>query len=378
MMGSTPATVTLADPAPSSRASATLTWPAERFYWTTFPPGSIWRDGVLPPGAIELARDQVPVPMERLHAVVVLATSRTEEPSGGGVNHAIVCMIEREALRTLDPGMLMLAPETIPPCVLQALAGTGDDRVRSMPSPSASLDAGPEASAPKVRVHENTASNECSPIDPSRLNLLTGEFEPRAIRTYRHRRVAIVLSALAISCAAISLDLSRRAGLLRDEARDDTAAAQAVLAQMSSSGVPDAIALERELEQLRAIASPAGRAPSFDAPRALAEIVGAWPSFSGPSKTGPGESGAGNTGQGVEGALPQSLSVRPDASTLTVRTPGAPAAFLAAWRTPAGWTSAEPRVQSGVQSNAQGGAEGGLVTLELKQVTPTGPKGGAP
>ncbi|MBL8762586.1 MAG: hypothetical protein JNL50_14925 [Phycisphaerae bacterium] len=357
--------------------SPILTWPAERFYWATLPPGSIRRDGVLPPGAIELVRDQVPVPMEQLHAVAVLATSRTEEASGaGGVDHAIVCMIEREALRSLDPGALMLTPEMIPPCVLQALAGTGDDRVRSTPSPSASLDAGPEASAPMVRVHENTASNECSPIDPSRLNLLTGEFEPRAFRSHRHRRAAIVLGAIAISCVAISLDLSRRAEQLWRIARDDTVAARALLAQASGSGVPDAIALERELEQLRAIASPAGRAASFDAPRALAEIVGAWPSFSGPSKTGPGESGAGNTGPGVEGALPQSLSVRPDASTLTVRTPGAPAAFLAAWKTPAGWASAEPRVQSGVQSNAQGGAEGGLVTLELKQVTPSDTKGG--
>ncbi len=323
--------MTSVTPAPSP----ILTWPADRFYWATLPPGIVRRDGVLPPGAIELARDQVPLPMEQLHAAAVLATSRTGGASGGAVNHAIVCMIEREALRSLDPGVMMLTPEAIPACVLPQ----GGDA-----------------------------------FDPSRLNLLTGEFEPRAIRSHRRRRGAIVLGAIAISCVAVALDLSRRAEQLRRIARDDTAAALAVLVQMSSSGVPDAIALERELEQLRAIASPAGRAPSFDAPRALAEIVGAWPSFSGPSKTGPGESGAGNTGPGVEGALPQSLSVRPDASTLTVRTPGAPAAFLAAWKTPAGWSSAEPRVQS----YAQGGADGGLVTLELRQVTPSGSKGGAP
>ncbi|MCC6228412.1 MAG: hypothetical protein IT432_04210 [Phycisphaerales bacterium] len=327
-MGSTTATVTLAAPAPSSRASATLTWPADRFYWATLPPGIVRRDGVLPPGAIELVRDQVPVPIEQLHAAAVLATSRTGEASGaGGVDHAIVCMIEREALRSLDPGVLMLTPETIPACVVPP----------GMDTP-----------------------------DPSRLNLLTGEFEPRAVRSHRRRRAGIVLGAIAISCLVVSLDLSRRAEQLRRIARNDTAAAQAVLARVSGSGVPDAIALERELEQLRSIASLAGRAPSFDAPRALAEIVGAWP----------GNAGPGDTGTSVEGALPQSLSVRPDASTLTVRTPGAPAVFLAAWKTPAGWTSAEPRVQSGVQSNAQGGAEGGLVTLELKQVIPSDTKGG--
>ncbi len=337
MMGSTPATVTLADPAPSSRASATLTWPADRFCWATLPPGVVRHDGVLPPGAIELARDQVPVPTEHLHAVAMVPTGRARgenDPGGGsgdghGGHGAIVCAIERELLRALDPGVLMLTPETIPACV-------GPRRI----------------DAP----------------DPSRLNLLTGEFEPRAIRAHHHRRATIVLGAIALSCVAVSLDLSRRAEQLRRIARDDIAAAQALLARVSGSGVPDAIALGPELEQLRAIASPAGRGTSFDAPRALAEIVGAWPSFPGPGKTG----------AGVEGALPQSLSVRPDASTLTVRTPGAPAAFLAAWKTPAGWTSAEPRVQSGVQSNAQGGAEGGLVTLELKQVTPSDTKGGEP
>lgn len=321
MMGSTPATVTLADPTPSSRASATLTWPADRFYWATLPPGIIRRDGVLPPGAIELARDQVPVPMERLHAVAVL-TPRSSASDNDG--RAVVCAIERELLRALDPGVLMLTPETIPAC--------GGPRGIDAP-------------------------------DPSRLNLLTGEFEPRAIRSHHHRRAAIVLGAIALSCVAVSLDLSRRAAELRQVARDDIAAAQALLARVSGSGVPDAIALGRELEQLRAIASPAGRGTSFDAPRALAEIVGAWPS---------------DAGANVEWALPQSLSVRPEASTITVRTPGAPAAFLAAWKTPAGWSSAEPRVQSGVQSNAQGGAEGGLVTLELKQAIPTGPNGGAP
>ncbi|MCC6229988.1 MAG: hypothetical protein IT432_12280 [Phycisphaerales bacterium] len=327
--------MTSVTPAPSP----ILTWPAERFYWATLPPGIIRRDGVLPPGALELVRDQVPVPLEQLHAVVGMTTRWTGEATGGGGghNHALVCMIEREALQSLDPGALMLTPEAIPACVLP----------QAMDEPN-----------------------------PPRLNLLTGEFEPPAIRSHRRRRTAIVLGAIAISCVAVALDLSRRAEQLWRIARDDTAAARALLAQTSGSGVPDAIALERELEQLRAIASPAGHATSFDAPRALAEIVGAWPSLSGPGKPGPGESGAGNTGPGVEGALPQSLSVRPDASTLTVRTPGAPAAFLAAWKTPAGWTSAEPRVQSGVQSNAQGGAEGGLVTLELRQVTPSDTKGG--
>ncbi|MBL8762354.1 MAG: hypothetical protein JNL50_13745 [Phycisphaerae bacterium] len=309
----------------TSAPSHILIWPADRFYWATLPPGIIRRDGVLSAGAIELARDQVPVPMEQLHAVVILAPHTSVSGGNDRDSRSIVCMIEREELRTLDSGVLMLTPEAIPTCVSP----------QGMDAP-----------------------------DPSRLNLLTGEFEPRAIRSHRHRRAAIVLGAITISCVAVSLELSRRAEQLRQVARDDTAAAQAVLARVSGSGVPDAIALERELEQLRAIASPSGHATSFDAPHALAEIVGAWPSNAGPSEVG---------------ALPQSLSVRPDASTITVRTTGAPAAFLAAWKTPAGWAGAEPRVQSGVQSNAHGGADGGLVTLELKQLAPARPEdGGSP
>ncbi len=307
----------------------TVTWPAERFYWATLPAEIIRRDGVLEPGAIEAVRDQIPAPMEHLHAVAAMTTKRAQAElgSGGGSEDGgergdrcggIVCAIEIEQLRTLDAGTLMLTPESIPACVLP-----------------------PGMGAP----------------DPSRLNLLTGEFEPRAIRSHRHRRAALVLGAIAISCMAISLDLSRRAELQRRAAQDDAEAAQGVLAQAAlaqNSGSPDALALERELEQLRAVASRAGRGASFDAPKALTEIVGAWPS--------------------TEGALPQSLNVRADASTITVRTAGAPAAFLSAWRTPAGWSSAEPRVQAG----SQAGSDGGIVTLELKQLTATGPKGGAP
>ena len=309
----------------------TVTWPADRFYWATLPPGVLRRDGVLAPGAIEAVRDQIPAPLEHLHAVAAMTTKRAQaeqEPGGGSEDGhrgerddrsgGIVCAIEIERVRTLGPGVLMLTPEAIPVCVL---------------------------------------SQKTIAPDPSRLNLLTGEFEPRAIRSHRHRRAAIVLGAIAISCAAVAFDLARRAELLRRAAGDDAAAVRAVLAQASlasDSGTPDALALERELEQLRAIASGAGRGASFDAPEALTEIVGAWPS--------------------ADGALPQSLNVRADASTITVRTAGAPAAFLSAWKTPAGWSSAEPRVQAGSQS----GSDGGIVTIELKQVTATGSKGGAP
>ncbi len=292
-----------------------VTWPAERFYWATLSPGVVRRDGVLAPGAIEAVRDQIPVSMEHLHAAAIAIDRARGANDYGG----IVCAVEREVLRTLDPGALMLTPESIPACLESHGSGS---------------------------------------IDLARLNLLTGEFEPRAIRSHRHRRAAIVLGAIAISCAAVAFDLARRAELLRRAAGDDAAAVRAVLAQASlaqDSGTPEALAMERELEQLRAVASGAGRGASFDAPSALAEIVGAWPS--------------------AEGVLPQSMSVRPDAATMSVRTPGAPAAFLSAWKTPAGWASAEPRVHS----NGQGGGEGGLVTLELKQLTTaTSPKGGAP
>ncbi|MCC6972149.1 MAG: hypothetical protein IT434_18200 [Phycisphaerales bacterium] len=346
----------------------TVTWPAERFYWATLPPGVVRRDGVLAPGAIEAAREQIPVPMENLHAVAItIDRARGENGTGGvtgdsqrGGSGGIVCAIEREVLRTLDAGVLILTPDSIPACVLSAMGHTpweAPDACRE-PSYSTSLDAGSEASAPKVRVAAFVSQHELAPHDLTRLNLLTGEFEPRAIRSHRHRRAAIVLGAITISCAVVAFDLARRAELLRRAAGDDAAAVRAVLAQAALAqdpGAPDALALERELEQLRAVASRTGPGASFDAPSALSEIVGGWPS--------------------AGGALPQSLSVRPDAATLTVRTPGAPAAFLSAWKTPAGWTSAEPRVQA----NAQGGGEGGLVTLELKQLTAaTSPKGGAP
>ncbi len=307
-----------------------VTWPAERFYWATLSPGVVRRDGVLAPGAIEAVRDQIPAPMEQLHAVAAMTTERAQagHGSGGGSEDGgarvdrsggIVCAIEIEQLRTLDPGALMLTPESIPACLESHGSGS---------------------------------------IDLARLNLLTGEFEPPAIRSHRHRRAAIVLGAIAISCAAVAFDLARRAELLRRAAQDDAEAAQRVLAQAAlaqDSGAPEALAMERELEQLRAVASRAGRGASFDAPSALAEIVGAWPS--------------------AEGALPQSLSVRPEAATMTVRTPGAPAAFLSAWKTPAGWSSAEPRVQTG----SQAGSDGGIVTIELMQVPAARPaQGGAP
>lgn len=82
-----------------------LAWPPQRFYWATIDGVGLRRPGLLPPGLLAVASDDIPADLGGLHAVGA--------PGRDGA--VIVCAIERTHLEALDPETTSLRPSATPP-----------------------------------------------------------------------------------------------------------------------------------------------------------------------------------------------------------------------------------------------------------------------
>jgi hypothetical protein len=202
--------------------SRSESWPPDRFYWAVVDANGWNSAGPLPRGCAGALADEVPVPIEDLHAVCA--------PAGNG--KLIVCAAEREAIQALDPETLSLGPSELPEGI-SGLAGLQS------------------------------------------LELLTGEFEPLPIRRVRTRRRILALATVALCGGLVSYGLSRRAETWLDLSAQQRAAAVTLAASTIPSGDPDLLALEAN--RVRGRKSPKELSPAPDASIALAELLQIWP-----------------------------------------------------------------------------------------------------
>lgn len=249
-----------------------VTWPAERFYWSVIEASPWSRRGALPAGLRAVLEEDLPLPDDSVHAVCA--------PLDGG--RLVVCAVGRSALSTVEPGARMLTPEQLPPWVE-------------------------------------------GPADPAALNLLVGEFEPRAARAERTRRHAAAIAALVLTTAFVAIGLSRRAEAWASSAQAAAAETDAALARAAPRTTADQLLME--VSRARRLADAAARIrPPADASRSLAALLRAWPTEV-PSR-------------------PQSLLVSEGAATVSVTVTGDAAPFLSALKPPRGWSMDEPRLNT--------------------------------
>lgn len=252
--------------------------PPGRFYWGMLDGGALPRN----PSRREtrlgyLFESVLPVPVESIHAVYA--------PLDSG--RVVACGIDRGALSE-HAGALVLGPDGPP-------------------------DLFPED------------------VDPRSLNLLVGEFEPRAIRRARARLVSIVCAGVMLLALTIGWGQLRRAAAHAERARslsDATAAVYDRVLPPSTSALPPAARLTAELRSLdrtrgekKGIAGPTEIAPT------LAAMLASWPS-------------------GLH-VTTDAITASPTAITLAVRLPDEPAAerFERELRAPEGWRLSQPSVQ---------------------------------
>jgi len=264
-----------------------MNMPSERLFWSVVDAPGV-RGGPLPAGLWPMLEDDVPVNPELLWAVGT--------PIDG--QRLLVCAALRSDLDTTIADML--TPDRVP-------ASIGES------------------------------------VDPSRLNLMVGVFEPVASREARQRRHLISAAAGLVAAVLVGIGLERRADVWREEARTSDAAARSVIGSISPSlgwGKDD---LAMELLQKQQAVPVELRAPG-DAALAIAGLIGRWPTQI-PSKT-------------------QSISVTGATASMSVLVPppGDAAAFIAALKPPEGWKLEEPRLVSVDKATR--------VNLELRRVAP--------
>lgn len=262
-------------------------WDSTEFYWArldapTRRPST--RAGVVPAAGLPQLADQLPVPIEDVHAVCVPVAG--DDASAGAGAHLVVCAAVRDRIERLEPGAVSLTPRTIPP----ELGADG--------------------------------------LDPSVFNLLIGEHEPAAARRARtRRRVAFTawVCVLAALVAVGSIRRTRHAELVRLEARRSTTALLASLG-MPGATLADLHAARSRLSTFARLAhagtlSP-GKGRTRDAAADLQQVLPSWPPAS--------------------DAKLQSIGIGPEGAQLSILVPGDASAFVRSVRVPRGWKLDEP------------------------------------
>lgn len=284
----------------SEHSALSDSWPAERFYWAVID-APIGRHGLrafsadravpLPPGLIATMQDNVPVPMEDLHAVGI-PIERVD--SGAGASPKILALaVDRASLADIhSSGVRSLCPASVP-LILPEL-----DRV-----------------------------------DAAKLNILVGDFEPRAIRRRRIVRHLLGAAAVLALTTFVSVGLHRRA---ESSNRIGEAAVlhTRTLLTTAAGDAPshDRMGLQRELARTKALrAVMHDPQANTNAIPALLSTLKMWPAST--------------------SATPQTLSIASSGggeytATLSVSVEGDPADFLRRLTPPEGWTLEEPRLNA--------------------------------
>lgn len=265
-------------------------WTAEQFYWALLD-ASVLPRGFMRPGVSDqrlgyLFEAELPTTIEHIHCVYTRVHGR----------RYLACGIER-------------------------------DRIESDHSLRDALSLGPDA------VPDFLALPRL--IDARPINLLTGCYEPAALRAQRRRWISESVVLFGLILVAILLGLSRRITLIRQSTEQVRQAQQSLfddlypVATAGRSSQPRALRLLAELRMLertrgRAAQTTVVREP--DAAYSLSLFLGQWP-----------------VGAPV---LTESISVSPGSLTLTGRLPSVIRAeeFVAGFKLPDAWQSRQPQI----------------------------------
>jgi hypothetical protein len=254
------------------RDATVLQWPAERFYWAMLEAPGVRCTGQLPPGMLAMLEEHVPISLDELHAVAAAIDDQ----------RVLVCAAVRRELDVAAPGAAALVPSEIP----------------------AGLAAG---------------------IHPRSLNLLVGEYEPKASRRARFQAHALTAATVLLCAVLVSIGLHRRAEHFRSIADDARTAGDAAIAGTLED--PATAFPLREMHAMRESLTnaSAATAPSEAIP-ALSTLLKAWPADV-PSN-------------------PQTITAAASELSLSVAVEGDPARFLTNFKPPIGWTMDQPRLNA--------------------------------
>lgn len=247
-----------------------VTWPPERFFWTTVRSPAWKRDGPIPLGLQAVIADDLPIPTEDLHLVGALTVDDT----------LVVCAAKREALKGLDPDTASLTPASTPECL-------------------------------------NVA------INPDRIELLAGDFEPTSSRRARMRRDMTMMATVLTCATLVALGLARRTESWISQARM-VAQARAEVSDAFAPGVPYG-ALDAAVAQMQANSINAPKAPR-DAGQTLARVLDGWPMKS--------------------TVTPHSITVSDSDINIAVSLEGDPSPFIQSIDPPDGWSLEDPQLNS--------------------------------
>lgn len=283
------------------RTSEHLMLPADRFYWGILNAAALPRRARGTPEQFGYLFEAVlPVAVDTIHAVYLPL----------GPDRVLACGMPRAAVQEhAAMPWVTISPRSLPPFI------------------SSSLD---------------------EPIEPERINLLVGEFEPAPIRSHRRTTTLIACAAIVLCAALVVTGQSRRAARERERAFAlETATAQIYdqVLPPSTSPVPPSVRLTAERRSLeRTRGTPAPEAGPTEVTPPLAALLSSWP----------------NTLH----LTTDSLSASPTAITLSVRLLDETAAerFERELRPPPGWTLRQPnlvRDRDGIAVRVRMEPEGG-------------------
>ena len=224
--------------AAKSTSSMDLRWPCERFYWC------ILDASLLPAG--EKATDErmrfvlepeLPVPLDDVHAVFV--------PAAGNPAKVVACALPKEVLRRDVPAQaLTLGPSDAPAFVRDAFE---------------------------------------KGLDPTKLNLLVGEFEPATVRSWRRRTTCAALAFVALAFALTLVGIERRAASARNDeeslrSRRESLVTSALGPPPPGHVLPPELRLAAELRSLRQTRRQSDTVPaSIDITDRLIDLLQHWP-----------------------------------------------------------------------------------------------------
>lgn len=284
-----------------------VTWPARQFHWARLDASTLPAQGMLGlrrrPSSMQLSylfENVLPLPVDELQ--VAFAPIRDDTSALGRTY--LACGIERSRLSVdLPPGAVSLAP---------------------------------------CELHEVEALRDVGAIDPElpgavALNLLCGDFEPKAIRRLRKRAMIELVAAMLLVAALMTCGLYRRAQIIQQGTLSWRQAESEIIQKLlgpesGNPGQPQQVQLTVELRRLRQtrrtdlpasdLATSSGHVID-----ALTELLHLWPETN---------------------ALTQSLSISPGRIAIRAALPDAEQvqAFVAALEPLPDWQLQQPAIRA--------------------------------